>query len=914
VGYTAPVPDVLEEHHRSLDTVIVWCARTTSLEDEARFRWTIEIPWVLETYLASRSPGRVDSLMALAREGRVDIGAMHFSLQTDLCSPEELVRSLAYAGEIRHRYAVPVRAAMINDTPGFTWALAELLPSAGVPYLSVGMNSFLSDFFTTTTLPYLFRLRGQSGSEVLVWRNIDTLWAYLEGSVTAGVYNSYAVMESKLTQLLQQLQLAGYPYNEVLINCATGDNGAPLYAIVDNVRQWNQAHAEARLRIATVSQFFDSVSASSGLAIPVYSGDAPNWWAWVFAPSAAGGVMLSREAQDLIPAAEATATVASTLLPGYAYPADRLRRAYVQNLLFEDHNLGALDPAGNTEYWTRKIGWIDSARTTGQEVVNGAADALASAIPSGQHHGIVVFNPVGWRRSETVTIPPVDGIPNLEGAFDVVDNVRGQPVPIQFLSDGTAVIQADSLPPFGYRVFRLVPRAGPRPEAVPLAGNVLEDSLCRIRVNPATGGLLEVFDRVNGVEFSRGNGQFGVYRFNGSQLPSGLTVARSDSGPVLQQVVLTGSAAGSDSYEIAIRLNSGSGRVEIFHRYDKMAPGALESVDFWFECGLSGPVLQYEIPYGAPFLFDDELSGFRVNHYSTGRWQTVSSPSGGAMTLASLDIPLTAPLGGVFDGRIRMLASYTSASTAYRAGIGPLEAAFAVIPFAGDPGPAGSHRASYSFAVPPVVRLLPAMQGGSLPNGTFSFAGTGSETPIITAMKRADEGSGIILRLYNPSETASQASISSPDITLGTATECSLLEEDMAPLPAEGNGFRVLMDPFDVRTVRVTPAPARVAGGETGAAAGYELSGNFPNPFNSSTTIRFSLPERATVHLIVFDMLGRIVRTLAGEELPAGSHSRLWDGRDEGGGNCASGVYYCRLSAVGRSAQTLQPIRMVLIR
>lgn len=85
---------------------------------------------------------------------------------------------------------------------------------------------------------------------------------------------------------------------------------------------------------------------------------------------------------------------------------------------------------------------------------------------------------------------------------------------------------------------------------------------------------------------------------------------------------------------------------------------------------------------------------------------------------------------------------------------------------------------------------------------------------------------------------------------------------------------------------------------------------NAPNPFNPATTIRFRLSRDERARLSVFDIQGRLVRVLADGYLPAGEHFVSWDGRDDGGRNLASGVYFYRLSAedfsVGR--------RMVMLR
>lgn len=82
----------------------------------------------------------------------------------------------------------------------------------------------------------------------------------------------------------------------------------------------------------------------------------------------------------------------------------------------------------------------------------------------------------------------------------------------------------------------------------------------------------------------------------------------------------------------------------------------------------------------------------------------------------------------------------------------------------------------------------------------------------------------------------------------------------------------------------------------------------FPNPFNPSTTISFALPKAGNVQLLVFDVRGRVVRTLVKERLDSGVHSITWDGQDDGGRRVASGVYFCRL----RREQTTDAIKVVL--
>ena len=77
------------------------------------------------------------------------------------------------------------------------------------------------------------------------------------------------------------------------------------------------------------------------------------------------------------------------------------------------------------------------------------------------------------------------------------------------------------------------------------------------------------------------------------------------------------------------------------------------------------------------------------------------------------------------------------------------------------------------------------------------------------------------------------------------------------------------------------------------------LQQNYPNPFNPQTTIAYDLPEATQMRLVIYDMLGQVVRTLVDETQSAGSKRVIWDGRNEFGKQVSTGVYLYQLQ-VGR--------------
>ena len=74
-----------------------------------------------------------------------------------------------------------------------------------------------------------------------------------------------------------------------------------------------------------------------------------------------------------------------------------------------------------------------------------------------------------------------------------------------------------------------------------------------------------------------------------------------------------------------------------------------------------------------------------------------------------------------------------------------------------------------------------------------------------------------------------------------------------------------------------------------------QLHPNVPNPFNPLTRFAYTIPRLGLVSFAIYDLRGRLVRTLVTEQQPAGSHTVSWDGRDDRGRTLTSGVYLARL-------------------
>lgn len=152
---------------------------------------------------------------------------------------------------------------------------------------------------------------------------------------------------------------------------------------------------------------------------------------------------------------------------------------------------------------------------------------------------------------------------------------------------------------------------------------------------------------------------------------------------------------------------------------------------------------------------------------------------------------------------------------------------------------------------------------------------------------RANESGAVVLATVTLHVTDAMPA----SIALGAATTSSV-----------GGAGPVLVADDDLERVRLAFTQESVLNGAredtAPTIASVELRA-VPNPFNPRTTFHLALDRRATVHVKVFDVSGRLVRTIDGGVLDAGAHRLPWDGDDTRGVRVTSGVYFARLLVDG---------------
>ena len=77
----------------------------------------------------------------------------------------------------------------------------------------------------------------------------------------------------------------------------------------------------------------------------------------------------------------------------------------------------------------------------------------------------------------------------------------------------------------------------------------------------------------------------------------------------------------------------------------------------------------------------------------------------------------------------------------------------------------------------------------------------------------------------------------------------------------------------------------------------FALSDNYPNPFNPTTNISFSIPMQTDVRINIYNIMGQLVANVTNEQLNAGTYSMQWNGTDQSGNMLPSGLYFYELEA-----------------
>jgi alpha-mannosidase len=234
--------------------------------------------------------------------------------------------------------------------------------------------------------------------------------------------------------------------------------------------------------------------------------------------------LLNRRSEELLYQAELWASLA-TISTGVVYPKTELEAAWKKVLFNQFHDI--LPGSSITEVFNDANEEWEKVETTGQKVLREAFNEIAQqiALPPPPHpaaKAIVVFNSLNWERSDhVVVLPPCQPVESEETSDENIKKIRwqlldlqGQAVKFPYCAQmqhntglNYASFIAENIPAHGYRCFWLCPCDPKLPvDQAETTSFVLENEFLQVTVDPATGDLSSVFDKVQQREVLNGHG------------------------------------------------------------------------------------------------------------------------------------------------------------------------------------------------------------------------------------------------------------------------------------------------------------------------------------------------------------------------------------------------------------------------
>lgn len=757
------------------------------------------------------SPAMFEEIRRRVAEGRWElVGGWWVEPDCNIPHGESFCRHGLYGQRyFMEKFGRIARAGYNPDSFGHAGTLPQILKKSGLDYYV-----FMRPSRQEKGLPgFLFWWESDDGSRVLTYRI-----PYEYGTKPEDI-------DLHVRRVAAELRP---PHKHIMAFYGVGNHGGgPTKRNIASIRRLDQEPELPRLVFSRVEDYFAAVE-KEAVRLPVVHEDLQHHASGAY--SAHSGIKAwNRRAERMLMTAEKFASLASALT-GAAYPAEELRRAWRQVLFNQFHDILA-GTSLETAYEDARDS-LGEAMAIAARAMNTATQSLAWNIAVPRVEGtnpLVVFNPHAW---------PSRAIVDMEYGILADDQVlvddTGSPVPFQRTQSEAAVRRRDrltflaDLPSLGYRVYRVVPKdslPGAEPAGVAaVAGGEhwLENERFRLEFDPETGELKSLYDKEARTEALAGGAavpaviedrsdtwSHNVFRFHSASTGSAVerfklvSMVLVANGPVKAVLRVVGECGRSRLIQ-DFTLYAGLDHIDAFctvdwHEQFKMlkllfpinvhfqaatsqAPhghivrevdGDEEPGGAWVD--LSGASRATDEPYGVSILNDSKYS-YSVHLREIG--------------LTVLRSPIYAHHDPMVPDPARLYSFIDQGIQRFR---------YAIFPHQGSWQEAGTVRRAAEINHGPV-----ALAGNMGPEGFLPLAAAFLEVEprsvVAQVLKQAEDGDGLVVRLYESSGEAARATVRLPYLERA-------FEADFAP-----SEIKTFLLPHDarrpVREVNILEWPA----------------------------------------------------------------------------------------------------------
>ena len=559
LGFLVPPEEILLRIKPHIDEVIA------NAKADPEFRWTIESAWQVREWLNRTSdPAQIKEFVDLVNKRQIQLSASFGSMHTEFMGAEELNRVAYEMASIEKQLGVHTDFAMMDDVPGFTLRLPQVLSRSGVKYFVNGSNLFLYGGTSLTPGKMPFYWQSPDGSKVLTWQTQSNLGGYTEAEadyyLDADALEPYTkehfypkewnglsrleIMQRGVDKLLAKYEKAQYPYDSLLL-LYMHDFIPPSWEekqLLPAIREWNAAGRQPRLAVCTPTEFFHHMEEEYGAGkFATYAGDYSGLWSEVKLNSP-GVSARARWLHDYWPVAE-TLWSLLTFRNFTSLPAGNLDQTLFQLFKYDEHSGAAqvgwpklmtrvqVDEQ-NSEY----VGYVESGRKDIDDLLRSGLQTLLAQKPSSTPT-VAVFNPLSWQRSDIALLKSKDSI-------ILRDAISGKIATQQRVSLDEVAFVAESVPSVGYTTYNVergspAGKASSSPEAT---ASELENSFYRVKVRPSDGAVISLVDKSTGAELVNSNSSQALNSLKrwipAADLPvgGGVVAITRETGPIFDRL------------------------------------------------------------------------------------------------------------------------------------------------------------------------------------------------------------------------------------------------------------------------------------------------------------------------------------------------------------------------------------------
>jgi len=761
-------------------------------------------------------------------KGQFTWGATFNQPYEGLESGEQLVRQ-AYLGRKWIKDNLPgmdALAAYNIDVPGRTPQMPQILEKSGIKFLVISrMKEGFYNWYSPDGSKVLTYSPGNYGWALLVYQ-------YFEGDVVTAFQKLNQVLKN-WDKYYSEHNLP--PHYGVVISTDAG--GPKDYTPIIN--EWNAIAKSSGfdvplLQHSTAEDFLNLIDVPEARFDSI-SGERPDLWLYIHGPAHYEAIKAKKEGAVSLPAAEIFSSLSAAVKGDMGgYPAKELEKGW-QSSIYPDHGWGGKHGEITDSIFRASL---EAGNDIGVKILNRSLMDLSDLVEIKKPDAILVFNDLSWKRNGIVNID----ISDRKGTDWHITDANGNPVPSAVSFSGlkkSVSFKAEEVPSVGYKTYYLKKGMGKPVSDVKVLNNYCENSFYKVEFGP--GGITGLFDKqlnkeiFNTTKYAAGDILHFGYNGNGAGEFVRITPVNYDGYESLsmknQKWELISNSPVSSVYEETASMSNFTviQRITIYHQIKKIDfeydipdwPGIHNrQIRAVFPLKMDEAQVTYDVPMGIVNAGKDELN-ISPRGWS---WEGTYRQMPAEIHPREIENFVTACNGsfGVTMSTNLAVADWIDPgreSVDYPVLQGILLSSHKSCHYLGNwYHQKGSHsfkfslsshqpgwQNGYQFGVEenhPMYHIIKVRsQKGTLP-GEMSFVSVSSPLVRVTALKKADNGNGLIIRIVNM-----EAKDKKVDLKIWfpakSFIKTSLIEEDIKDTGQRGNTLKIDLGKSSIESFRI---------------------------------------------------------------------------------------------------------------